>query len=76
MSIINPILLFNNVPDALAPLTAGTYSYSVCTTCINDQGTISTINVEAPHPTWTNEFGKAVVQIQMVEIGGINGLNS
>lgn len=73
---LRPILFFNSVPEALAPLSAGTYNYKVCTTCISDEGTIIQQSIETPHPIWTNGFGKAVVQLESVELGGMYGLNS
>ena len=68
-----PFNIFNNVEDALAPLSAGTET-KICVTDDCDQSIRKLINV--PHPTWTNEYGKAVVQLDAVALGGINGLNS
>jgi hypothetical protein len=68
---ITPILFFDNVEDALAPLSAGT-EYNVCV--LDCSG--NTISISPPHPTYTNEFGKAVVQLNAVALGGINGLNN
>jgi hypothetical protein len=73
MSTIQPNLNFQNVEDALAPLSAGTET-KICITYDCDQSIRKLINV--PHPTYLNELGKAVVQMNMVELGGINGLNS
>lgn len=71
---INPVLFFDNVPDALAPLSAGSPTY-ICNTYLCN-GQILQASVEPPHPTWTNLAGKAVVQMGAVELGGINGLNN
>lgn len=68
---IQPSLLFNNVPDALAPLSAGTE----VTLCVLDCSG-NTISITPPHPTYLNEYGKAIVQLGAIELGGMNGLNS
>lgn len=70
---IQPTLLFNNVPDALAPLSAGT-EVKICVVSSCDPTV--TYSLDVPHPTFLNEYGKAVVQMGAVELGGINGLNS
>jgi hypothetical protein len=36
----------------------------------------TTVSLELPHPVWTNNYGQAVVQLNAVELGGINGLNN
>ena len=69
---IEPTLLFGDVEEALAPLSAGTETKICVVSC--DQSGTTLINV--PHPTYLNEYGKAVVQLNMVELGGMNGLNS
>lgn len=68
---IVPILWFNTVEEALAPLSAGT-EYNVCITDCNGNPVL----VTPPHPTWTNEHGKAVVLLDAISLGGMNGLNS
>jgi hypothetical protein len=70
---IQPVLLFPNVPDALAPLSAGT-EVKICV--VSDCDPTTKMLIDVPHPTYLNEYGKAVVQLNMVELGGINGLNS
>ena len=71
MSIINPGPLFPSTGPALDPLSAGT-EYNVCV--IDCSG--NTISITPPHPTWTNEQGHAVVLLDAIVLGGINGLNS
>lgn len=71
-----PSFFYNNVEEGEAPLTAGTYDYKVCTTCIDDNGNIIQVLKDTPHPVWTNGMGKAVIQSEMVTLGGIDGLNS
>lgn len=55
--------------------SAGTFTSEICVVCDTDQGTTATY-VDTPHPTYTNGDGDAVVQLQMVTLGGPNGLNS
>jgi hypothetical protein len=70
---INPQLLFPNVEEALAPLSAGTET-KICVVS-NCDSTMTTL-LDVPHPTYLNEYGKAIVQLNYVELGGMNGLNS
>ena len=53
------------------PLSAGTET----TVCVLDCSG-NTITIIPPHPTYLNEFGKSVVQLDAIELGGFNGLNS
>lgn len=53
------------------PISAGT-EYNVCV--IDCSG--NTVSITPPHPTWTNEQGHAVVLLDAIALGGINGLNS
>jgi hypothetical protein len=73
--ILTPNFFFNNVQDALAPLSAGTV-YKVCVAVYNCDNTENNEIREVPHPVWTNEMGKSVVQLNMVTLGGPDGLNS
>ena len=60
----------------LAPITANTEQ--VITYLLNSDinaGTVSVKTFTPPHPVWTNNQGHAVVQANMITIGG-NGLNS
>lgn len=70
---VQPSRLFGDIPEALAPLSAGTET-TICVVSDCDPTTNITINV--PHPTWTDGYGKAIVLLDLVEIGGTNGLNS
>jgi hypothetical protein len=67
--IINPVFNFPNVEEALAPLSAGTEATVCVILCDNTSFVLS-----PPHPTYTNGYGKAVVQLNAIELGGINGL--
>jgi hypothetical protein len=71
MSNINPSYLFPNVEEALAPFSAGT-EYKECIIDCNGNPT----SMSPPHPTWLNDQGKAVVLLDAVVLGGMNGLNS
>ena len=54
--------------------SAGT-EYTICNICVNPTNvTINTIT--PPHPTWARLDGKAVILLDAVQLGGINGLNS
>jgi hypothetical protein len=61
---------FTTCEECNQPLSGGS-EYIGCYTCSGDTQT-----VELPHPTWTNLSGKAVVMMDAVVLGGINGLNS
>jgi len=48
----------------------------VCVTCCPCDGTSgSTFSVVPPHPVWTDGYGTPVTQLNMITLGGINGLN-
>jgi hypothetical protein len=71
MATINPVYYYGTVSGALAPLSAGTPTEICQELC--DQ---SVVSVAPPHPVWTNLGGKAVVELNMVALGGPFGLNS
>jgi len=49
----------------------------VCEICCDCGATGSTINqITPPHPVWTDGYGTPVTQLNMIVLGGINGLNS
>jgi hypothetical protein len=62
---------FDDCTECNAPLSAGT-EYNICV--LDCSG--NTISITPPHPTYTNEFGKAVIQLDAIELGGLNGLNN
>ena len=68
---IIPLLWFESEEEALAPLSAGTEVFI----CVQSCDGLTSSYVDVPHPTYLNEFGKAVVQLDMIELGGTNGLN-
>lgn len=56
------------------PLSAGTET-EICNVCWDGTGYTTTI-VIPPHPQWTNEQGRTVIQLNAVTLGGQNGLNN
>lgn len=60
----------------MSTYSAGTYNTFACKTCPTSGGTYTVSTVRPPNPVYTNGGGDAVVQIQMVELGGFNGLNN
>jgi hypothetical protein len=56
-------------------VTAGT-EYTVCVICCPCDSGSTVTSVAVPHPVWTSTDGKAVVQSNMVVLGGPNGLNN
>lgn len=62
-------------PDNV-PRSAGTEVF-VCEICCDCGATGSTITqVTPPHPVWTDGYGTAVTQLNMIVLGGPNGLNN
>ena len=74
---ITPILYFGDPEQAEAPLSANTETV-ICYTCFSDVNNCTAFYYTntVPHPVYTNEFGKAVLQLDMVTLGGVNGLNN
>lgn len=62
---------FNSCSACTSPISAGTESIVCVIDCSGNTKTIT-----PPHPTYLNGYGKSVVQLNMVELGGMNGLNS
>ena len=58
------------------PKSSGT-EYEVCEICCDCGSTGSTINlITPPHPVYTDGYGTPVTQLNMVVLGGPNGLNN
>ena len=68
MSNVTPILYFGTPEEALAPLSANTEQLVCIVDCSGN-----TVTIHPPHPTWTDANGKAIVQLDAVELGGMNG---
>jgi hypothetical protein len=63
-------------PDVNPPRSANT-EYNTCVICCDCGSTATTVNsVTTPHPVYTDGFGTPVTQLNMVVLGGVNGLNS
>jgi hypothetical protein len=65
---------FNSCSGCTAPIQAGV-DYTTCKECTISGDTVTTV-ISQPHAIYTNEFGKAVEQMNSVVLGGINGLNN
>ena len=53
------------------PISAGTETIMCVIDCSGN-----TITIVPPHPTWTDGYGNAIVLLDAVALGGVNGLNS
>jgi len=70
--------LYDNCNECIIdiPRSANT-EYTICEICCDCGSTGSTINLlTPPHPVYTDGYGTPVTQLNMVVIGGPNGLNS
>ena len=56
------------------PRSANTETF-LCQEICTSGGT-TTISITPPHPVWTDGYGTAVTQLNMITLGGINGLNN
>jgi hypothetical protein len=72
--VYTPIYFYTNCADCLEPLSSGNEAIICLEVCGPSGNTVS--HVIPPHPVWTNQYGKAVSQLNMVTLGGINGLNN
>ena len=63
-----------NTPDINPPRSANTENFVCVTCCPCDGSPGSTFSVTPPHPVWTDGYGTPVTQMNMIVIGGINGL--
>ena len=64
-----------NNPDVNPPRSANTETI-ICQEVCDLSGGTRTVSVTPPHPVWTDGFGTQVTQLNMVTLGGVNGLNS
>jgi hypothetical protein len=58
-------------PSATSVIYSANTDSSVCVECGDNIAII-----EPEHPVWTNLYGQSVVQMNAIELGGRNGLNS
>lgn len=56
--------------------SAGTFVSYICLECTSGSTTTTSKALNTPHPYYTNNEGDVVVQLQMVTLGGPDGLNS
>ena len=56
------------------PRSANT-AYDICEVC-SDETVITVYNLTPPHPIYTDGYGTPVTQLNMVTLGGPNGLNN
>ncbi len=63
-----------NNPDVNPPRSANTETF-LCQEICTSGGT-TTISITPPHPVWTDGYGTAVTQLNMITLGGPNGLNN
>jgi hypothetical protein len=57
-------------------ISAGTYNTKICYECPDGSGGTIATAVDAPHPTYTDGQNNSIIQLDMVALGGPNGLNS
>jgi len=70
-----PYSLHTDCETCNVPFSAGTPT-GICVICCPCT-TGETINtVYGPNPTWTNAYGKAIVLLDAIVLGGPNGLNN
>jgi hypothetical protein len=67
--------LENGCNECLNGFSAGTES-TICVVCCPCTTGETITSVSAPHPTWTNGQGQAIVQLNAITLGGPNGLNN
>lgn len=72
--LVEPVQFFESCEECTAPLSAGT-EVTFCEQICTDSGT-TVVSVTVPHPVWTNNYGKDVIQLGMVTLGGPDGLNA
>jgi hypothetical protein len=73
--IFNNFSIENGCNECLFGFSAGTES-TICVVCCPCTTGETISSVSAPHPTWTNGQGQAVIQLNAITLGGPNGLNN
>jgi hypothetical protein len=61
-----------NVCEVYNIPTSANTAYTLCTTGCDGRP----VELEFPHPVYTNNYGNAVTQLNAVQLGGPNGLNN
>lgn len=59
------------------PRSANTET-AICYTCNSDinNGVVQFYTANSPHPEWTDGYGTQVTELNMITLGGQNGLNN
>ena len=73
--IFNNFSIENGCNECLYGFSSGTES-TICVVCCPCTTGETISSVSAPHPTWTNGQGQAVIQLNAITLGGPNGLNN
>ena len=70
------ITIFDNCDECIIdiPRSANT-TYEICEVCF-DGSVVTVYNLTPPHPVYTDGYVNPVTQLNMVTLGGPNGLNS
>ena len=63
---------YTSCTECITPISAGTES----TLCLIDCSGVTATKTYPPHSTYVNGFGRAVSQLNSIELGGANGLNN
>ena len=68
--------IYDNCDECISdiPRSANT-TYEICEVCF-DGSVVTVYNLTPPHPVYTDGYGTPVTQLNMVTLGGPNGLNS
>jgi hypothetical protein len=74
---INQIIFSNytTCDECLYGFSAGTES-TICVVCCPCTTGETITSVSPPHPSWTNQQGQTVIQLNAITLGGPNGLNN
>lgn len=73
--IFTPNNFFSSCFECNQPLSAGTEA-TICVICCPCTTGATITAVSPPHPQWTNQFGKTIVLLDAIQLGGMNGLNN
>jgi hypothetical protein len=71
LPIIEPMFFYTSFQNALQPFSSNTETIICQTLCVD----AVFAEVTPPHPTFTDGYGNAILQMDMVVLGGIYGLN-
>jgi hypothetical protein len=69
----NPVGPFDSC-NCMTPRSANTES-NICLEICTESGT-TVVSVTPPHPEWTDGYGTQVTELNMITLGGMNGLNN